>query len=69
MELLDLLHTDFKIKTNSREIKKGDVFLALKGKRADDENMNAHPFVDRRLKTERLMLLFRKSYLGFLIKN
>ncbi len=31
MELLDLLHTDFKIKTNSRENKERGRFSCLKG--------------------------------------
>ncbi len=45
MDFLELLKTDFSIKTDSRDVGSGDIFLALKGTRADDEEMNSHSFV------------------------
>ncbi|MBN1783974.1 MAG: UDP-N-acetylmuramoyl-tripeptide--D-alanyl-D-alanine ligase [Alphaproteobacteria bacterium] len=45
MDFKTLLKTDFKITTDARTVKPGGVFLALKGIRADDEEVNAHCFV------------------------
>jgi len=53
-ELCSVLGVDFqgktdqiigKVTTDTRQIQEGDVFLALKGMRADDEMMNAHGYV------------------------
>lgn len=45
MDFKALLKTDFHFTTDSRAVKPGGVFLALKGIRSDDEEVNAHRFV------------------------
>ncbi|MBN2675844.1 MAG: UDP-N-acetylmuramoyl-tripeptide--D-alanyl-D-alanine ligase [Alphaproteobacteria bacterium] len=50
MNFTELLKTNFRITTDTRTIKGGEVFLALKGIRADDEEVNAHSFVEQALK-------------------